>query len=316
MRITPAADFLPSSPRDASLEAFLKALLHQGLAPATVRAYAHDVRLFLEWLDNRRGRETPLQALEAVHLVGYRGYLTDERHKRPATVKRRLEGVRRLLRWAHQQAILPENLADGMRTVAMQRGPGPKGLHEPEVHALLRAAGESNHGQKQRNYALVQFFLQTGVRVDEAARLQVGDVTVRDRTGTVRVRYGKGGKEREIPLNSTARRALRSYLETRAPILPGDPLFVSRRSQAMSVRAMQHLVHELARRAPVSRLAVSPHTLRHTFALNYLKRSPNAITELATLMGHESLEATAVYLRPSMEDLAAGVERSALNVDR
>ncbi len=76
-----------------------------------------------------------------------------------------------------------------------------------------------------------------------------------------------------------------------------------------------HLVTVPSRHA-ISRLEVSPHTLRHTFALNYLKRSPNAITELATLMGHESLEATAVYLRPSMEDLAAGVERSALNVDR
>ena len=190
------------------------------------------------------------------------------------------------------------------------------GLYEAEVNALLRAAGESTHGLKQRNYALVQLFLQTGVCVDEGAGLQVGDITVRDRAGCARVRRGKGSKEREIPLNTMARRALRQYLETRAPIKPEDPLFVTSRGSAMSVRAMQHLIKELARRAPISRLAVTPHTLRHSFALNYVKRNPNAITDLATLMGHESLEATAVYLRPSMDDLAAGVERSALNVDR
>lgn len=59
---------------------------------------------------------------------------------------------------------MPENLADGLRTVPMQRGPGRMRLREPEVHALLRAAGENNHGQKQRTYATVQFFLQAGGR--------------------------------------------------------------------------------------------------------------------------------------------------------
>ena len=73
---------------------------------------------------------------------------------------------------------------------------------------------------------------------------------------------------------------------------------------------MQATVSELARRAGITRIPVSPHTMRHCFALRYLKRNPGKLVELATLLGHESLDTTAVYTRPSAEELAAGLEKS------
>ena len=78
---------------------------------------------------------------------------------------------------------------------------------------------------------------------------------------------------------------------------------------------MQHLITQLAQRAHISRIPVSAHTLRHTFALGYLQQNPGQLVELATLLGHESLDSTAIYTLPSEEQLAAGVERSAHNVD-
>jgi site-specific recombinase XerD len=76
----------------------------------------------------------------------------------------------------------------------------------------------------------------------------------------------------------------------------------------MFLRTMQATVQELARRAKITRIPVSAHTCRHSFALAFLRRNPGKLVELATLLGHESLDTTAVYLRPSAEELAQAVE--------
>src|SRR5262249_11093285 len=111
----------------------------------------------------------------------------------------------------------------------------------------------------------------------------------------------------------TPRRGLSSYLETSQPLRPDDPLITSETGAAISVRSIQSVIRELARRAKITRLAVTAHSMRHTFALNYLERNPGKLVELAALLGNESLDTTAVYLRPSQEEMAQGVERSRLN---
>lgn len=77
---------------------------------------------------------------------------------------------------------------------------------------------------------------------------------------------------------------------------------------------MQNVIAELARHAGIARIPVSAHTLRHSFAVNYLKSNPGKLIELAGLLGHESLDTTAIYARPSPDDLADDLERSPLNV--
>src|SRR5262249_2463584 len=91
--------------------------------------------------------------------------------------------------------------------------------------------------------------------------------------GSLKVQ-GKGSKERELPLNTSARRGLSAYLETRQPLRPDDPLITSETGAAISVRSIQSVIRELARRAKTTRLAVTAHSMRHTFALNYLERNP------------------------------------------
>ena len=199
-----------------------------------------------------------------------------------------------------------------MRTV---RDRQPVGLTDIEVHAILRAAGASSHGLAARNYAMVQLMLQAGLRIGEVAALQIADITMNDRSGIVRVRHGKGLKAREAPLNATARRALKQHLERRQASAKDAPLFISSRETAMPVRTIQAVITGLARRARVKRVSVSAHTLRHTFALGYLRDNPGKLVELASLLGHESLDTTAIYTRPSRDDLAADLERSHLNVD-
>jgi site-specific recombinase XerD len=161
----------------------------------------------------------------------------------------------------------------------------------------------------------VQLLVQAGLRVGEVAALRIADITAHERSGLVRIREGKGLKAREVPLNATARRALRLYLDARSGGAPMEPLFSSERGGAMPTRTIQAVIAHLSRRAKIDRVRVSAHTLRHTFALNYLRQSPGKLVELASLLGHESLDTTAIYTRPSSEELAQDLERSRLNVD-
>jgi len=110
----------------------------------------------------------------------------------------------------------------------------------------------------------------------------IADTTARDRSGLVRFREGKGLKAREVPLNATARRALRLYL-TRSGAGAAKPLFLSERGGAMPARTIQAVIAHLARRARIDRVHVSAHTLRHTFALNHLRQSPGKLVELVSL---------------------------------
>jgi len=289
--------------------AFLKALTREDVAPLTVRGYRSDLGLFAAWYDGH-----PLEKLTASDLAHFRQYLSRERSMKPASINRKLEALRRFCRWAYTSGRLRTNVAAELRLARTPRGTRPKGLVAPEVQALLRAAGQSRRALARRNYALVQLLLQAGLRVSEAAALRLGDLEIHERQGRVHI-GGKGSKERYVPLNATARRALGAYLEAREEAGTQDPVFLSETGTALSVRSIQSLITELARRAHLSRIPVSAHTLRHTFALGYLKQNPGKLVELATLLGHESLDSTAIYSLPSEEELAAEVERSSYNID-
>jgi integrase/recombinase XerD len=313
IRASPRSDAAPAGDPDW-LRRFLDSLARTDLSPATLRGYRYDLRHFLAWYASVRHDAFDLDRLAAFELIAYRQHMLAA-GRRPATINRRLDALRRLCRWAHGAGRLGGDVARDLRPVRTARNRQPVGLSDPEVHGLLRAAGASTHGLAARNYALVQLLLQAGLRVGEVAALRVADLTLGERSGSVRIRHGKGLKAREVPLNATARRALKQYLAAHPTPANEAALFVSGRETAMPVRSIQAVITSVARRARLQRVPVSAHTLRHTFALGYLRDNPGKLLELASLLGHESLDTTAVYTRPSREDLAADLERSHLNVD-
>jgi len=293
---------------------FIASLQREDFAVATVRGYRYDLRHFQAWHDAIQGNAVVVERLTEFDLIAYRQAMIAAGN-RPTTVNRRLDALRHLCRWAQRTGAMAADIARNLRRIRLPRNRQPLGLLDTEVHAMLRAAGASTHGLARRNYALVQLMLQTGLRVGEVAALRIADVTLRDRSGGVHVRHGKGLKDREVPLNATARRAVKQYLDERPGVVASAPLFLSGRESALPVRSIQAGIAGLARRARLSRIRVSAHTLRHTFALAFLRDNPGKLVELANLLGHDSLDTTALYTRSSRDDLAADLERSHLNVD-
>ena len=119
----------------------------------------------------------------------------------------------------------------------------------------------------------------------------------------------KGHKEREVPLNSSARKAISSYIQNKERD-PSTPVFLSKHGKIHSARALQKVISNLAKKANITRIKLTPHVLRHTFATNYLRANPECLIELATLLGHESLDTTAIYTKVSIEHLNETLEKS------
>lgn len=300
---------------DPLLQAFARSLADQDLSPVTVRDYLHDLQRFRQWIEESRARqrrrEMALGRVTTVQLASYRQHLLRVERLKATTVNRKIQALKRLFGWAQQKGHVQLDVSREVQFVRLGERQRPKGLTAAEIQALLRAAGQTSHGLAKRNYALLEVLLETGLRVGEVAALRISDLALHDRSGVVRVREGKGRKQREVPLNSNARRALKLYLKGREPLRDEDYVFLSQRGgKPLSLRTMQATVSELARRARITRIRVSPHTMRHCFALRYLKHNPGKLVELATLLGHESLDTTAVYTRPSAEELARDLEKS------
>jgi integrase/recombinase XerC len=220
-----------------------------------------------------------------------------------STRNRKTQSIRILFQFLALHAVTPSNLAERLIPPAIQRKE-PRFLTEAEYQRLLRVC--SHHA---RDAAMIELYLQTGMRLAELAKLQLTDIDIPkritpdpDNTGSVRVRR-KGGKTEYIPLNHKACKALAAYLRVRLEV--GSPaLFLSQFKQPISTRAIQQRVQKYLEEANIT--GASVHTLRHTMATHHVARGTDLKTVQETL-GHASLATTTIYV-----SLAKTAQRKAL----
>lgn len=275
-------------------------LTKQDRAEGTVRGYIQDLNLFQKWFEADTGEALTAMVVTSMDAIAYRKHLIEERLS-AATVNRRLTAIRCWLRWAGNNEV------EHVRRVKIGRRLSPKGLDRRQVARILRVAKRSRH--PRRNLAIITLMIETGLRVGEVSDLRLADLTINGRSGSVKVvGIAKGLKARVVPLNAGARRALNAWLTERAE-LGSEHVFISQKGGALSKNAMQRMIGNLARDAGVD--DVSAHTLRHTFAKNFLDETKDLIG-LAQLLGHTDINTTAIYARSSMADLAEGMERACL----
>ena len=285
------------------------------VAETTRRAYLGDLARFLRWAEKRlEGRFDPA-SVTPIDVAAYRDELREKAGQSPASVNRNLASLRWFFAHLKQGGQIPDDPTEPIRGMRMMRATQPQALAPTDINALLRAARSTGwETARPRNYTLVQLPVQTGLRLAELLHLRWEDVSVRPKSGTLRVRAGKGLKERIIPLNHTARKVLADWKA--ACVARGalkEYVFASSKGNPLSSGAVELLLRELAQRARISG-RVSPHVLRHTFATQYLIKHPGDLVGLASLLGHDSIATTAIYTKPTLESLAEKVEDSPLNV--
>ena len=282
------------------LKRFKKALTREWKSPLTIKNYLGDLRHFASWFAQTNGEQLTPQGITIFDVRSYKSYLLTIAKFKPATVNRRLAALSKLCRWAKTEGIIKADPTSEVKGVRQVSG-APKALNPLEFRRLLR---EVHKGGKPRDIAIVELLANTGVRVGELVRLTLEDIQISSRKGKVTVRSGKGAKYREVPLNADARRAIDNYLEVR-PTDGVDALFIGQRGSVLTPSAVWRVVKKYGHRAG---LDISPHTLRHTFGTRLVRRKGVDLVTVAAMMGHESLDTTAIYTKPSEEDMAEAVE--------
>lgn len=277
-------------------EAFLRS---KDITPSTARGYLSDLEKFRSWFEEETGSPFDPRSVDTYDVSEYKRGLLGE-GKKPSTVNRALSALKEYFRWAVEEGLCPDNPCERVRQAKASK-PAPRALDLKEQHALMRAVLKRG---KSRDVALITLLLHTGLRVGELARLEMADVAVREDGGLVVVRSGKGAKRREVPLNESARRALKRYLSERGK--EDGPLFLSQKGGRLSASAVERLVRNYGRAAGLE--GVSPHALRHSFCKSLIDAG-ESIDRVAQLAGHTRLDTTARYTRPSARDLEKAVAR-------
>lgn len=278
-------------------------LSNKGKSQATIAAYRRGVEHFSRWSEQSYGQPFEPAAIIPRDIVDWKAYQQTVEKCSPATVNQRLAAVSKFFQWCSANGHAGSNpTADisGLRIEARR----PKALDDRQTRRLLRQVHRSGNW---RDIALVELLLGTGLRVAEALALEVGDISLGERSGAVTVRRGKGGQGRTIPLIAPVRRALSDYLEQEQPA-PGGPLWAGQRGPLHDPSSVYKLLKNYAFVAGLDPDIISPHVLRHTFATHYLDKNPGDLRGLAALLGHSSLDTVMIYTEPSLDELASRME--------
>ena len=271
------------------IDRFLDALwLEKGLSPHTRSAYRSDLGHFHAWLQERglalesAGREVILDHLAWRLEQGYKARST----------ARLLSGLRGFYRYLLRDGLIGEDPTLQVELPQLGR-PLPKSLSEADVEALL-AAPELEDPIGLRDRAMLEVLYACGLRVTELVSLTLEQVNLRQ--GVLRV-FGKGSKERLVPLGEEAIVWIERYVREARPLLldgrPSDVLFPSLRGEQMTRQTFWYRIKHQAKVAGILK-PLSPHTLRHAFATHLLNHGAD-LRVVQMLLGHSDLSTTQIY---------------------
>lgn len=286
--------------------AFLRsAAAERDLSPHTIAAYCSDLAQFTDWA--RRSDALALTDIDRKLLRRYVAYLS-ERDLARRSIVRKASAIRSLLRWASLQGLCLPHAADDLSVPKLDR-PLPKVMKAPDAAALCELPPVDDPlGVRDR--ALIEILYGSGLRVAELCGLDLGDVDLRHRMMRV---VGKGRKERRVPMTDPAGAAVAKYCHEARPQLlrPHGPtpsaLFLNTRGSRIGPRSVRALLAKYS--SSQGGRAISPHTMRHSFATHLLDGGAD-LRVVQELLGHESLATTQIYTHVSTERLRAVYEQS------
>lgn len=272
------------------IEAEKKCSLH------TVTAYRHDLGQLVAYVAEEGVRSW--HEVGRPHILNYVQYLERQGYA-PATVSRKIAAVKSLFHFLVTSRALQDDPTAAVDSPRVDKR-APRSLSPSKVAHLLAIPARSSTPKGLRDWALLELLYATGMRAGEVTRLEVDAVNLE--SGVVRC-LGRGGKERVLPLGERASQALRAYLENgRAKLLRGRDeraLFLNHRGRPLTRQGLWMVVREYAAAAGISE-EVTPHTLRHSFAVHLLDGGA-ALREVQRLLGHTSISSTHLYTKTATQ---------------
>jgi integrase/recombinase XerC len=286
------------------VEAFLDSILHERrMSPATARAYGSDLAEYVAFVEEKTGRKASLRDLDTLMVRGYLASLFGRND--PVTVSRKLSSLRSLGAFLVRRGLREGNPA---KLVSMpKRGkPLPRFLSVDEAFRLVDMP-EGDSAPALRDRAILELLYGAGLRVSELCALDIADVDLAQRT--VRVRKGKGGKQRIAPIGERAVEATRAYLARRDELggakkerrIDVAALILNQRGGRLSTRSVAKIVDRASRMAG-TRHKASPHSLRHSCATHLLDGGAD-LRAIQEILGHASLQTTQRYTHVSVDRL-------------
>ncbi|MDR2646503.1 MAG: tyrosine-type recombinase/integrase [Oscillospiraceae bacterium] len=292
----------------------------------TVVEYASDLRTFFRWIafafelvpSDTPVDEVDLRACVDKDIIARINCKTAERFifdckengNNPRTCARKKTVLRQFFRYLAAQ----ESMFDGRNPMSELKTPGtgkslPKYLTLEECRTLL---AEVTGRFAERDYCMLIFFLNCGMRLSELVNLNLRDVRI---DGTCRIK-GKGNKERTIYLNDACLAALERYLKVRPQeglrVDDRDALFISRNKRRINARSVELVLEKYLKASDLDGMGYSVHKLRHTAATLMYQHDVD-ILQLKDILGHENLATTEIYTHVVSEQLRAAVDANPLN---
>lgn len=302
-----------TSPMGRYLAGFRLHCVAEGRSPRTVQWYEHKLRIFGEYLQRQYGIDE-VTAITADHIRAFLVYMREKVHVgdfnpyrpsedrllSPQTVQGYYRAIRAFFSWLVREEHLEK---DPSRHIRRPKAPQTivATLDENQIRRLL-AAPDRNTSVGFRDYCILLLFLDTGIRLGELVRLKVSDLHLE--TGYIQVR-GKGDKERLVPIGNRVRQVIWRYLarhrpEPRCPEV--ENVFLMADGRPMKGEAVYRMVVRRGKQVGISGVRCSPHTLRHTFAVHFLRNGGDPFS-LQRILGHTSLAVTRMYCNLNEGDI-------------
>ena len=289
---------------DEGIANFLSALsVEKGSPNNTLDAYRNDLSQFAAFVRKQTAKsEGPQPGWEAVDRPLLLNYMVNlrERSYAPATMARKVAAVKSFFNFLVAEGTLEKSPAEGITGPKVGKSL-PRAISVAEVERLLEQPDKRSTPEGKRDKAMLELLYATGMRVTELVSLNVRDVNLR--AGFVRC-FGKGSKERIIPIHSMAIRAVKGYLDdVRARLLGATgetALFLNRRGQRLTRQGFWLILKGYTKKAGIE-AEITPHVLRHSIATHLLHSGKMNLRELQELLGHANISTTQVYTHLTTE---------------
>ena len=267
------------------LETFILEQNLKGNTPITIRNYTEYITRFIEWLGDK-----PINTLNIKNFNDYHIYLRNTRKIKDVTIKTYLSHIATFIRFCEANYNV-KGISDRIILPHVEK-PIIDVLRREEIEVLLNSFSKRSLNGI-RNYCICVLMLDCGLRLNEVVNLKISDVYIEK--GYIKV-YGKGRKERFIPIYNNTKKALLKYIiKRKCKDIKCDTFFLNKEMKPIQREGIKSLFARLKRRTGIARL--HPHLLRHTYATNYLLYGYGDVYTLSLLMGHTDVKTTMKYVQ-------------------